>query len=79
MSFLRIDSISDCIRARAQKPDFNLYVIGIQRILGKLPVVPVCDTGTIHHPRNLFPVHPLTEVLVPAMDAGCGFFSTRGP
>ena len=43
--------------------------------LGKLPVVPVGDTGTIpHHLRNLFPGAPGDRrpgrVLV--MDAGCG-------
>jgi hypothetical protein len=32
-----------------------LYVIPIEHILGKLPVVPVGDTGTIpHHLRNVF-------------------------
>ena len=36
-----------------------LYVIPIQNILGKLPVVPVGDTGTIlHNLRNLFPGAP---------------------
>eukprot|EP00291_Cryptomonas_curvata_P013246 CAMPEP_0172178674 /NCGR_PEP_ID=MMETSP1050-20130122/16175_1 /TAXON_ID=233186 /ORGANISM="Cryptomonas curvata, Strain CCAP979/52" /LENGTH=137 /DNA_ID=CAMNT_0012851435 /DNA_START=17 /DNA_END=431 /DNA_ORIENTATION=+ len=36
-----------------------LYVIPIQSILGKLPVVPVGDTGTIpHHMRNTFPGAP---------------------
>ena len=36
-----------------------LYVIPIQSILGKLPVVPVGDTGTIpHHLRNTFPGAP---------------------
>ena len=36
-----------------------LYVIPIENILGKLPVVPVGDTGTIqHHLRNLFTVAP---------------------
>ena len=36
-----------------------LYVIPIENILGKLPVVPVGDTGTIpHHLRNLFPGAP---------------------
>ena len=36
-----------------------LYVIPIQNILGKLPVVPVGDTGTIpHHLRNVFPGAP---------------------
>ena len=33
-----------------------LYVIPIQSILGKLPVVPVGDTGTI--PSHLFPGAP---------------------
>jgi hypothetical protein len=33
-----------------------LYVVPIQSILGKLPVVPVGDTGTIlHRLRNTFP------------------------
>jgi hypothetical protein len=33
-----------------------LYVIPIESILGKLPVVPVGDTGTIPHPlRTHFP------------------------
>ncbi len=36
-----------------------LYFIPIESILGKLPVVPVGDTGTIPHcPRNLFPGAP---------------------
>ncbi len=26
-----------------------LYIIPVERILGKLPVVPVSDTGTIQH------------------------------
>ncbi len=35
------------------------FVIPIQNILGKLPVVPVGDTGTIpHHLRNPFPGAP---------------------
>ena len=59
-----------------------LYVIPIQNILGKLPVVPVGDTGTIpHHLLNFFPgapgVGPATASRVLAMDAGCGL-STRG-
>ena len=55
-----------------------LYVIPIQSILGKLPVVPVSDTGTIpHHLRNHFPGRPATAGRVPAMDVGCGL-STRG-
>ncbi len=33
-----------------------LYVIPIEILLGKPPLEPVGDTGTIpHHPRNLFP------------------------
>ena len=40
-----------------QKP--VLYVIPVEHILGKLPLVPVGDTGTIpHHLRNLFSVAP---------------------
>ena len=36
-----------------------LYVIPIENIVGKLPVVPVGDTGTVsHHLRNLFPGAP---------------------
>ena len=36
-----------------------LYVIPIESILGKLPVVPVGDTGTIQHClRNHFPNAP---------------------
>jgi hypothetical protein len=36
-----------------------LYVIPVESILGKLPVVPVGDTGTIpHRMRNLFPGAP---------------------
>ena len=36
-----------------------LYFIPIENILGKLPVVPVGDTGTIsHHLHNLFPGAP---------------------
>ena len=36
-----------------------LYVIPVQSILGKLPVVPVGDTGTIpYHLRNTFPGAP---------------------
>ena len=35
------------------------YVIPIENILVKLPVVPVGDTGTIlHHLRNVFPGAP---------------------
>jgi hypothetical protein len=36
-----------------------LYVIPIQSILGKLPLVPVCDTSTIqYHLRYTFPGAP---------------------
>ncbi len=36
-----------------------LFVIPIENILGKLPVVPVGDTGTFpHHMRNFFPGAP---------------------
>ena len=36
-----------------------LYVIPIQSILGKLPLVPVGDTGTVpHRMRNTFPGAP---------------------
>jgi len=36
-----------------------LYVIPVEHILGKLPLVPVWDTGTIpHHLSNLFPGAP---------------------
>ena len=51
-----------------------LYVIPIQNILGKLPVAPVGDTGTIpHHLRNVFPGAPGDR----RPGAGCGL-STRG-
>jgi hypothetical protein len=52
-----------------------LYVIPIQSILGKLPVVPVGDIGTIpYHLRN---TQPATAGWVLAMDARCGSL-TRG-
>ncbi len=36
-----------------------LYVIPIESVLGKLPVFPVCHTGTIqHHLHNVFPGAP---------------------
>ena len=54
-----------------------LYVIPIQRILGKLAGVPIGDTGIIpYHLRNVFPGAPATAGRVPATDAGCGL-STR--
>ena len=37
--------LSNALRARPQKP--ILYVLPIENILGKLPVVPARDTGTI--------------------------------
>ncbi len=47
-----------------------LYVIPIQSILGKLPVVPVGGTGTIpHHLRNLFAGAPGDSK--PGADDGC--------
>ncbi len=55
-----------------------LYVIPIQSILGKLPVVPVGDTCTIlYHLRNTFSGAPGDRRKVLAMDARCGS-STRG-
>ncbi len=55
-----------------------LYVIPIQSILGKLPVVPVGDTCTIqYHLRNTFSGAPCDRGWVLAMDARCGS-STRG-
>jgi hypothetical protein len=47
-------------------PDFDLdhrnpvfYVVPVEHILGKRPLVPVGDTGTIpHHLHNLFPGAP---------------------
>ncbi len=54
-----------------------LYVIPVEQILGKRPLVPVGDTGTIpHHLHNLFPGAPGDRKVL-AMDAGCGL-STRG-
>ncbi len=42
-----------------KKPLVILCVIPIESFLGKLPVVPVGDTGTIpHRLRNLFPGAP---------------------
>ena len=55
-----------------------LYVIPIQSILGKLPVVPVGDTGTVpHRMRNTFSALPATAGRAQAMDAECDS-STRG-
>ncbi len=53
-----------------------LYVIPIDNILGKIPVVPVGDTGTF--PHHLFKAHPATSGRVRAMDAKCGL-STLWP
>ena len=53
-----------------------LYVIPIQSIFCKLPVVPVGDTGTIpYHLRNTFSGAPGDRRMT--MDARCGS-STRG-
>ncbi len=56
-----------------------LYVIPVEHILGKLPVVPVGDTGTIpHHLRNVFQGAPGDR----RPDAGDGcemWLSTLGP
>jgi hypothetical protein len=52
---------SICLRVVYELDHKNpiLYVIPIQSILGKLPVVPVGDTGTIpHHLRHHFPGAP---------------------
>ncbi len=55
-----------------------LYVIPIQSILGKLPLVPVGDTGTIpHSTRNAFSGAPGDRRPGAGVDAGCGS-STRG-
>ena len=58
-----------------------LYVIPIQSILGKLPVVPVGDTGTVPHRtacETPFRALPTTAGRAQAMDAAeCGS-STRG-
>ncbi len=45
-----INWFASCIRARPQEPDSE---IPIQSILGKLPFVPVDDTGTIPHHLRL--------------------------
>jgi hypothetical protein len=55
-----------------------LYVIPVDSILGKQPVVPIGDTGTIPHSmRNLFPARPETAGRVQGTVAGCGL-SIRG-
>jgi hypothetical protein len=59
-----------------------LYVVPIQSILGKLPLVPLGDTGTIQHSMagactTPFRALPATRGRALAMDAGCGS-STRG-
>ena len=49
-----------------------LYVIPVQSILGKLPVVPVGDTGTIqHHLRNTLPGAPAGGDRRPGAGDGC--------
>ena len=55
----------------------DVYVVPIQSVLGKFPVVPVGDTGTIPHSmRNAF-AGATGDRRPQAMDAGCGL-STRG-
>ncbi len=66
----------ECVGSRGvYELDHNkpiLYVVPIQSIIGKLPVVPVGDTGTIpHHMCNTFPGAPDDRVRL-AMDAECG-------
>ncbi len=54
-----LDSIGSRIIYELDHRKPVLYVILIQGILGKLPVVPVGDTGTIPcHLRNHFPGAP---------------------
>ena len=51
----RLNAIGSRILYELDHRNLILYVIPIQSILGKLPVVPVGDTGTIpHHLRNHF-------------------------
>ena len=72
---MHVIAIMSIITCSSVKP--ILYVIPIQSILGKLPVVPVGDTGTIqYHLRNSLAL-PATTGWVLAMDARCGS-STRG-
>ena len=57
-----------------------LYVVPIQSILGKLPLVPVGDTGPVLSRTACatpFRALPATGGRAQAMDAGCGS-STRG-
>ena len=75
-----MDSIGSRIVYELDHKKPILYVIPVESILGKLPVVPVGDTATIpHRLRNhsSFPGRLATAGRVPAMDAGCGL-STRG-
>jgi hypothetical protein len=73
-----LDSIDSRIIYELDHRKPILYVIPVESILGKLPVVPVGDTGTIlHRPRNDFSGAPGDRRPVPAMDAGCGL-SIRG-
>ncbi len=49
-----------------------LYVKTVENILGKLPVVPVGDTGTIqHHLRNAFPGAPGDRMPGTSTGDGC--------
>jgi hypothetical protein len=50
-----LGSIGSRVVYELDHPNLILYVIPIQSVLGKLPVVPVGDTGTIpHHLRHHF-------------------------
>ena len=75
-----MDSIGSRIVYELDHKKPILYVIPVEYILGKLPVVPVGDTGTIpHRLRNHFfrATGDRRPGSRPAMDAGCGL-STRG-
>jgi hypothetical protein len=51
------------------------YVLPVENILGKLPVVPVGDTGTI--PRTLLMQHLIQRRVL--VTEAAGGISTRGP
>ncbi len=58
-----------------KKPILHVILIQVQSVLGKLPVVPVGDTGTIpHHLRNTFLALQATADRVLSMDAGPGMW-----
>jgi hypothetical protein len=55
----RLNSVGSRIIYELDYRKAILYVAPIQSILGKLPVVPAGDTGTIrYHLRNVFPGAP---------------------